>query len=504
MSVSDKFTALVNRLIESDSDPKLRRFATRVQERCEVLRAQGHAMESVDWLIDADRWVEAARIGLSAYLAKYKSQNSDEALMIRRIGNIVENCLRELESNQEDLLLRIVLDGYCFVANSDSHSYRSTQVRNAGIYVYTEPPPARLVVLLALDLIEGWFQGDRHYSESEITDLFEARFSKYLLLKVEDFALASGEWKCFYLAYDLRGQGLRRPAEFADLIEYQLGGRQVPALKELPIYAVLETLWKGFMCRLALTDAGLIFARFTQHALAGRTDLCRALDNPPDLELFKTIALAKYPPPPPRFTVEELKRMPKPWEPAPGDAFEPLYDASFPVYYGLAYLVLEGDENQVGSGAFSGQRNGLLGTAQPGVMELHTGLHTGDVHLTVLHCKSEPPLPEPLWTELVEASFTMPAGRGLQLIDWNGDVAASLALPAGTYRARYGIGRYRQSYSQCGDAANRDAQGELMERCCLALWPAETEQPDAVLREEHESAVQAHFSQLTLLESQGA
>lgn len=153
------------------------------------------------------------------------------------------------------------------------------------------------------------------------------------------------------------------------------------------------------------------------------------------------------------------------------------------VHYGQIY-VQSGSEFPNMAECFSGQRNGLCGAAVPGFLFLLTGLHTGDVGLTVeLH--DEPPPVDEGWQEIVETSFH-PTGEAA-LVGWAGQWCRPLDLADVSYRVRY-------CATGMDDGTELDARMEgepEADRYLLLLWPAPPEL-DAVIKQTSETAAYWH------------
>src|SRR3954467_7372189 len=85
--------------------------------------------------------------------------------------------------------------------------------------------------------------------------------------------------------------------------------------------------------------------------------------------------------------------------------------------------------------SFSGQKNGLLGGAEKGVLRFFTGVADGEVRLSVDVVEGEPRLDDSE-EDCGEVSFS-PVTPAVALFD--GDGAAGFEIPLGrdTYRVRY-------------------------------------------------------------------
>lgn len=124
-----------------------------------------------------------------------------------------------------------------------------------------------------------------------------------------------------------------------------------------------------------------------------------------------------------------------------------------------------------------GQANGLCGAAVPGLLNLVTGLHTGDVDFTVERHAAEPAVDD-VWEEVVEVS-TVTTVRDMALHGFQSQYRFD--LPPGAYRVRY-CARGMQ------EAADRD---EPLDHYLLQFWPGGAE-PDRIVRQTTEFAAYRH------------
>jgi hypothetical protein len=154
------------------------------------------------------------------------------------------------------------------------------------------------------------------------------------------------------------------------------------------------------------------------------------------------------------------------------------------VHYGQLYVGSGGGEFAGLPECFGGQRNGLCGAADPGLLFLITGLHTGEVAFAVeLH--DEPPPVDDGWEDVVEVSFR-PMGGEASLIGWAGEWTQPLGLAEADYRVRY-----------CGTGMDegcsmdtRMPDDQVVERHLLQFWPAPPA-PDRIVRQG--SAIAAYW-----------
>lgn len=153
-----------------------------------------------------------------------------------------------------------------------------------------------------------------------------------------------------------------------------------------------------------------------------------------------------------------------------------MFDGSILVDYRQFYITPPGGMNSGDmQAAFAGQQNGLCGAAHDGMLFLVTGLHYGNVALTI-DLAPAPPEVDEQWEEIVEVPFVVSAEGGVHLEEWDGDVRADIPLAPGPYRVRY--------HGSGMDAAH---QGEEVDRYLLVFWPAPVA-PDAVVKTTSDSA----------------
>lgn len=161
-----------------------------------------------------------------------------------------------------------------------------------------------------------------------------------------------------------------------------------------------------------------------------------------------------------------------------------LFSGNIQVQYGQAYLELG---NQFDGGmkeCFHGQSNGLCGAAAPGTVFLVTGLHTGAVGLAIHLFDGDPGLDDS-WEEVVEVSFVV-ADDTAALVEWAGTDTHPLALPPGTYRARY-----QARNMAAGSELDTNVEDEPVDTYRLDLWPAPAA-PDRMVKQTSEVAAYWH------------
>ncbi|HEX8347573.1 MAG TPA: hypothetical protein VF657_22990, partial [Actinoplanes sp.] len=138
-----------------------------------------------------------------------------------------------------------------------------------------------------------------------------------------------------------------------------------------------------------------------------------------------------------------------------------------------------------------GQRNGLCGAAVPGLLSLVTGLHTGEVGVTVERHDAEPPLDE-TWEEAVEVSFhTAVADIALHGFEKQ----YLFTLPPGDYRVRFCA-----RGMDAGQEADTLTEGGPLDFYLLQFWPG-LPAPDRVLRQTSKAA--AYWHQTRTLSPEG-
>ncbi|XVU21901.1 hypothetical protein ACQPZJ_32140 [Actinoplanes sp. CA-054009] len=148
-----------------------------------------------------------------------------------------------------------------------------------------------------------------------------------------------------------------------------------------------------------------------------------------------------------------------------------------PVHVNYGFLTL-GENEPVPEDAARGQANGLCGAAVPGVLHMHTGLHTGDVQVRVELHATEPEELGDEWRDVVEVLYTT-AAEDLALGGFDSS-AWPVDLPPGVYRARY-----------CAADMQRDRDEERGGgRYLLQFWPATG--VDRIVRQSGEYAAYWH------------
>lgn len=161
-----------------------------------------------------------------------------------------------------------------------------------------------------------------------------------------------------------------------------------------------------------------------------------------------------------------------------------VFDGTLRVDYGFVFFYAgEPVEQPELTSARGGQQNGLCGAAEPGVLSLVTGTHTGSVGLRIELWESAPDLDEGA-EDIVEVSLEVTElDAALTTFDDAVDVRLSHTGP------------HRVRVSATGmDAATEDplaAEDRIIDRYVLSMWPAPMS-TDAVLRQTSRSAAYWH------------
>ncbi|WP_433718596.1 hypothetical protein ACQP2Y_30415 [Actinoplanes sp. CA-051413] len=144
---------------------------------------------------------------------------------------------------------------------------------------------------------------------------------------------------------------------------------------------------------------------------------------------------------------------------------EVLLDTTIHVHYGFLILgAIEEERPGDRTDGYRGQVNGLCGAAVPGVLTMHTGLHTGRVGMRIELHTDEPELGD-VWQDVVEAYF---GSRSEELLLSAFDSAEGpVDLPPGFYRVRY----CAQDMQRGHDVDTRP-DDEPVDRYMLQFWPA--------------------------------
>lgn len=124
---------------------------------------------------------------------------------------------------------------------------------------------------------------------------------------------------------------------------------------------------------------------------------------------------------------------------------------------------------------FEGQVNGLVGAADPGGVYISFARRSGGSRVRIVLLDSAPPLPPPLYEDVVEVSVTIPDGATVGWLSWAGETSGTVdGLAPATYRMRVSAhGR---------DAGRQDEFAEaVVDEYLLELWPSSAA-ADAILR----------------------
>ncbi|MGW2520820.1 hypothetical protein ACWC09_28160 [Streptomyces sp. NPDC001617] len=112
------------------------------------------------------------------------------------------------------------------------------------------------------------------------------------------------------------------------------------------------------------------------------------------------------------------------------------------------------------------EHNGLV-EVEDGIATVLTGIHTGDVDVTVTFHHDAPPPPDPQWQEIVEVSLHSASGelmvRGL-MADLDEELPVLSFDGAGDYRLRI--------HARGRDTAVDLAPDEVTEWYLIQVWPA--------------------------------
>lgn len=134
---------------------------------------------------------------------------------------------------------------------------------------------------------------------------------------------------------------------------------------------------------------------------------------------------------------------------------------------------------------FAGQANGLVGAGDPHGIYVNLARRSGGSRVRIEVTKSEPPLLDATFDDVVEVSTTIPAGASPRLEAWGGMGSAALhELESGTYRVRVSA-----SGRDAGDA-DEFADG-VVDEYVIQLWPAAVE-PDRIVHTVSQNAAYWH------------
>ncbi|GAA2058499.1 hypothetical protein [Williamsia deligens] len=175
---------------------------------------------------------------------------------------------------------------------------------------------------------------------------------------------------------------------------------------------------------------------------------------------------------------------------SPGSALTTgiVYSGPVDVAYHQYYLATQDDWSGDYWASFVGQRNGLVGTADPACIPLNSGLHTGDIDVTLEVSQEQPPLDTDGWEDIVEAPLTVDSP--LFLNGWGtGEPGVELPLARGTYRLRYSANGM--------DAAAEADTGSGIDRYLITIWPAPAS-ADEVVKQTSDAARYQHDHTRTL------
>lgn len=166
-------------------------------------------------------------------------------------------------------------------------------------------------------------------------------------------------------------------------------------------------------------------------------------------------------------------------------AVKVLFDGRMDVSYGQAYVEpVDPDDDVDHEDDFAGQVNGLLGAAEPGVLYLTTGLHTGDVGFRLVIAERAPELSDE-WEDVVEASFESDGPS--MVVEWGAGALCEFELPSVPHRVRY----CARGMDEARDGGVVMDEDPLVDHYELTFWPADPE-PDAIVRVGSKSAEYWH------------
>ncbi|SJM92679.1 hypothetical protein [Crenothrix polyspora] len=162
-----------------------------------------------------------------------------------------------------------------------------------------------------------------------------------------------------------------------------------------------------------------------------------------------------------------------------------IFDGRLHVHYGQAYVGTDG-QTLVDSfeGYFRGQSNGLCGAASRDSLCILTGLHTGDVGMTVDVLDATPQLDD-AWEDIVEVSF-IPNTSEARLVDWDGTLVCNIPLLLPSYRVCYCA--RNMDYGKEIDTIVEEDPADFY---ALIFWPAPLA-PDAIIKQTSEIATYWH------------
>ncbi|WP_140635509.1 hypothetical protein [Methylibium rhizosphaerae] len=152
-------------------------------------------------------------------------------------------------------------------------------------------------------------------------------------------------------------------------------------------------------------------------------------------------------------------------------------------FHGIEICVPGADLEEL---AFSGQDNGLCGSAIPRVIALRFGRHTGKVHLTVAMAARRPPLDD-RWTEVVESPMEAEIDQDMFLVHDGAPQGPAIHIPRGTYRLRYSALDFRDD--------RPDTEPTHVYE--LLIWPAPL-RPDVVIKVTSPYAAHLHHPKISI------
>ena len=149
-----------------------------------------------------------------------------------------------------------------------------------------------------------------------------------------------------------------------------------------------------------------------------------------------------------------------------------IFNGIFPVCYGQFYFLSEADWDGDLMACFSKQKNGICGVSVEGVVFFITGLHTGNITLSINYLDTEPKIDDSK-EEIVESSFTVPES-GLALEAWGEELKKNIDLLPGSYRLRYSAVNFGLA-----EELDKFEEGDI-EIYSIEIWPAQYSEDEIV------------------------
>lgn len=133
---------------------------------------------------------------------------------------------------------------------------------------------------------------------------------------------------------------------------------------------------------------------------------------------------------------------------------------------------------------FSGQLNGLVGTASGEGIYVNLARRSGGSSVRIVVAVDAPPVDDQLWEDVVEVSATIPSAVPLGWSSWAGASGGPLDIAPGDYRVRV---------SARGRDAGKDGEfaDGIVDFYLIELWPA-AHRPDAIVKTTSADALYWH------------